>query len=144
MRKTDDVRLIQKFLRRKVRNEARNFSAFYGIKHICIVYKTAARYVQNANSVLHHFKGRCVYHSFCIVCLRNVKRNVVSVFVNSFKRFGMLYVMVKRPRRIYRKERIVADYVHSELDCRICNHCTDCTKSDDAESFSFKFRTYKL
>ena len=87
MRKTYDVLLIQKFLSRKVRNEARNFSAFYGIEHICIVYKTAARYVQNANSVFHHFKRRCIYHSFCIVCLRNVKRNVICILVNAFKRF---------------------------------------------------------
>ena len=122
----------------------RNFSAFEGRKNVCVVYKSAARKVYDANSVFHCFDWRRVDHSFCFVCLWYVDCDVVCFCVDSFESFWNFYVMVEGKSGFYRKERIVSDYVHSEGDCCVCNLSTDCAESDYAECFAFKFRSDKF
>ena len=144
MRKNDDIFLVQKFFACKVCYKTCNLSAFYGSKHISVVYKTTAGNVQNADTVFHHFKGACVDHSLCVVCLWNMDSDVVTVLVDIFKCFRMLNIVIKAPCSVNRKEWVITDYVHSEFDSCVSNHCTDCTKTDYTKSLSLDFRSNEL
>ena len=88
--------------------------------------------------------GVFIYVSSCFDVEGNMIGDIIAFFVDFFEvsRFdnGTGHV----PCGINRNKRVISVNRHSEVGCRGRDHCTDCSETDNSESFACEFGARKV
>ena len=100
--------------------------------------------VQKNDTVFHLCESFFVDHLACVVCKRYMDSDVVALAVDLIQGFAVFDGSGKVPCCIDGDERVISVNFHSQMCCRVCNHGSDRTKTDDTKLLTADLTSCKL
>ena len=135
---------FKRFVVREVRDIARNFAAFEGLRKRFVVDKSASCEVDDSYAVFAFCKRFGVYHFFRLRVERKMKSDIIRFFeyfvfvVNFFCKRHFCH------KRFYGHKRVVSDNVHAEVERRFRRLRAYRSETYYAERFALYLGTYEL
>ena len=100
--------------------------------------------VQKNDSIFHLCESLTVDHLACVVCKRYMDGDVIALAVDLIQRFAVFDGSGQVPCCINGDERVISVDFHSKMCCRVCNHGSNRTKSDNTQFLTADLTSCKL
>ena len=120
------------------------FSVSQGFFQRVVIHELVSGEVQEDNALLHLRERFRVYHFAGTVSRRNMDADIITFRIQILEVVHNTDRGGKAEGRFDTEERVIADYIHSQIFSGVGNHGADGAQSDNAQRFSLQLGSGKL